>query len=206
MLFLIFRLEFPNVSCVASHIYFNYIGFSPPKVCFSILHLSGVGPPLFHPLTRLARLFPGNNHRFSLGNSPRLAFLRVPSPVLFLSLKASLLDFLNLSRFLYRFRDVPVLCYPANLRHMFVSFFKGVIIFKFGAFAGRAYMRTLGGFRAPEPNVPIVRPREDIASVSCKGNREYALHSFCMINVPARVAPVSILRVRRKKKIVQSDM
>ena len=156
--------------------------------------------PFFTPSLRFARLFPGNNHRFSLGNSPRLAFLRVPSPVLLLSLEASLLDFLDLSRFLYRFRDVPVLCYPANLRHMLVSFFKGVIIFKFGAFAGRAHVGTLGGLRAPEPDVPIVRPRENIASVSCKSNREYALHSFCMINVPARVTLVSILRVRRKKR------
>ena len=92
-------------------IYFNYVGFSPPKVCFSILHLAGVGPSLFHPFTtlhyaslRFARLFPSNNHLFTLGNSPRLAFLRV-SPVLLLSLEASLLDFLDISRFLYRFRD-----------------------------------------------------------------------------------------------------
>jgi len=123
----------------------------------------------------------------------------MPSPVLLLSLEASLLDFLDLSRFLYGFRDMSVFCYPANLGHVFVSFFKSVIIFELGAFAGRAYMGALGGLRAPEADVPIVRPRENIASVSRKGNREYALHSFCMINVPARVATGQPFACSKKK-------
>ena len=182
-------------------IYFHYVGFSS-KVCFPILHLAGAGAPPFsspHP-PRLACLFPGNYHRLSLRNPPHLTLPRMPSPVLLLSLKASLLDFLNLSRFLYGFRDVSVFCYPTNLGHVLVSFFKSVIIFEFCAFAGRAHVGALGGLRAPEADVPIVRPRKNIASVSCKGNREYALHSFCMIYVPSRVALVSLCALERKEK------
>lgn len=208
MLFVVFRLGFPNVLYVASHIYL-------PSLCWvfieSVLFYFTFGWSWFTPFSpshppRFICLFSGNNHRFSLRNSPHLALPRMPSPVLLLSLNASLLDFLDLSRFLYGFRDMSVFCYPTNLGHVFVSFFKSVIIFEFCAFAGRAYVGALGGLRAPEADVPIVRPRKNIASVSCEGNREYALHSFCMIYVPSRVVLVSLCALEKeKKKIIPND-